>query len=58
MCDRPDQEISRLVAEVLRNREDQHGDDILASIEPAPYHLDTASGETEHLKADICGIVP
>jgi hypothetical protein len=25
----------------------------LASIEPAPYYLDAASGGTEHLKADI-----
>lgn len=45
-----------MVVEDILDQENQHSDHILASIEPAPYYLDAASGGTEHLKADICGM--
>lgn len=48
-----DWELFSLDVENLQHQENQLNNDLLASIEPAPYYLDGASGGTHPLKEDL-----
>lgn len=55
MCYRQNRELSPLDVEAIYHQEDQYGDDLLASIESAPYHVVGLSDCTRCLEADIRG---
>ena len=57
MCHRSDGELPPLVTEDVHHQEDQHADDVLASVEPALHHLDAAQDGSKQHEADVCGIV-
>ena len=40
----------------IQHQEDWHGDNILASIKPALYRLDSMPDRAEHDEADLCGM--
>lgn len=57
MCHRPDRELPPLVTEDVHHQENQHADDVLASVELALHYLDVAQDRPTLHKADVCGIV-
>ena len=56
MCHGSDGELPALVAPNLHHQENQHGDDLLASVEPTIHHVDAASDGPRRDEADLRGM--
>lgn len=50
-----DGEFSPLDVEDLHHQKDQHGDHVLAAVEPIAHLVDTASDGSPDPEADLCG---
>lgn len=55
MCEGENGEFPPLVAQDVHHQEDQHGDDILATVEPAVHQVGESPYGPAGLEADVCG---